>query len=87
MGWVVEQLLSFVVVSFLTIVFLPFVSNATNRKLGFFGQGVAHDNPIFKGSFTFMGVAFIVLAAAYYAVRFFTDRRTTGTDRDAADSL
>ena len=84
---VAEQFSGFVAVAILTVVFLPFVSNATNRKLGFFGQGMAHDNPIFKGSFTFMGVAFIVLAAAYYAVRFFTDRRTTGTDRDAADSL
>ena len=87
LGWVVEQLLSFAVVAVLTIVFLPFVSNATSRRFGFFGQGVAHDNPIFKGSFTFMGVAFIVLAAAYYTVRYFTDRRTTGTERDAADSL
>lgn len=86
-GWIVEQLLSFAVVAVLTMVFLPFVSNATSRRFGFFGQGVAHDNPIFKGSFTFMGVAFIVLAAAYYTVRYFTDRRTTGTVRDAADSL
>lgn len=87
LGWIVEQLLSFAVVAVLTMVFLPFVSNSTSRRLGFFGQGMAHDNPLWQGAFTFMGVAFIVVAAAYYAVRFFTDRRTTGTDRDAADSL
>ncbi|MGJ4049496.1 glycosyltransferase family 87 protein [Corynebacterium macclintockiae] len=87
LGWIVEQLLGFALVALLTVVFLPFVSNSTSRRLGFFGQGMAHDNPIFKGSFTFMGVAFIVLAAAYYTVRFFTDRRTTGTERAAADSL
>lgn len=86
-GWIVEQLLSFAVVAVLTMVFLPFVSNATSRRFGFFGQGVAHDNPLWQGSFTFLGVAFVVVAAAYYTVRYFTDRRTTGTERDAADSL
>ncbi len=87
LGWVVEQLLSFAVVAVLTVVFLPFVSNATSRRFGFFGQGVAHDNPLWQGAFTFLGVAFVVVAAAYYAVRYFTDRRATGTERDAADSL
>lgn len=86
-GWVLEQLLSFAVVAALTVVFLPFVSNATSRRFGFFGQGVAHDNPLWQGAFTFLGVAFVVVAAAYYAVRYFTDRRATGTERDAADSL
>ena len=63
------------------------ISNATSRRFGFFGQGVAHDNPLWQGAFTFLGVAFVVVAAAYYAVRYFTDRRATGTERDAADSL
>lgn len=86
-GWIVEQLLSFAVVAVLAMVFLPFVSNATSRRFGFFGQGVAHDNPLWQGAFTFLGVAFVVVAAAYYAFRYFTDRRATGTERDAADSL
>lgn len=87
LGWLFEQLLGFALVALLTVVFLPFVSNATNRKLGFFGQSTAHDNPLWQGSFTFLGVAFVVVAAAYYTVRYFTDRRATGTERAAAGSL
>ncbi len=87
LGWLFEQLLGFALVALLTVVFLPFVSNATNRKLGFFGQGAAHDNPLFQGAFTFMGVAFVVVAAGYYAVRYFTDRRATAAAPDVADSL
>ena len=74
-GWILEQVFSLMSVAMLAIVFLPFVSNVSAPTLSFCAQNNVNDNPLLLGSFTFLGVAFVVLVAIYYMVMYFVDRR------------